>query len=239
VAVGADVEGDEVGDAVIGVARACSPSMVVRAIPAGPRCRPRGRGSVSASSALQAVELAEVGPADRVLITGAAGGVGHYAVQIAAARGAEVTGVCAPHAADLVRDLGASRIIDYTTQEITDAGASYDVIIDCGGNRPLRLLRRAMARQGRLVVVGGESGGRVLGGFQRLLQALVVSPLVSQTLRPLTAADDAEHLAAVTALVEAGTLRTAIDSSYPMDDVAAGVARLRVGGLHGKVVVTL
>ena len=245
VAVGADVEGYEVGDAVIGVAPGMlAEHVVVRADQAARRAAsmsaPEAAGlAVSASSALQAVELAEVGPADRVLITGAAGGVGHYAVQIAAARGAEVTGVCAPHAADLVRDLGASRIIDYTTQEITDAGASYDVIIDCGGNRPLRLLRRAMARQGRLVVVGGESGGRVLGGFQRLLQALVVSPLVSQTLRPLTAADDAEHLAAVTALVEAGTLRTAIDSSYPMDDVAAGVARLREGGLHGKVVVTL
>lgn len=245
VAVGADVADHAVGDAVLGVAPGMlAEHVVMRADQVARRAAsmpaPEAAGlPVSASSALQAVDRAEVGAQDRVLVTGAAGGVGHYAVQIAAARGAEVTGVCAPHAAAFVRGLGASRIIDYTSAEITDEGGGYDVIIDCGGNRPLRVLRRAMAPKGRLVVVGGESGGRVLGGFQRLLQAMVVSPLVSQSLRPLTAADDAEHLAAVTALVEAGTLRTAIDATCPMDDVASGVARLQAGGLHGKVVITV
>ena len=124
---------------------------------------------ISGSTALQAVRKAEVQPGQRVLILGASGGVGTFAVQIAKAFGAEVTGVCSTSKVDLVRSLGADHVIDYRHDDLTAGDQRYDVIIDTGGNRRLSHLRRVMTRGGTLVIVGGETGGRWLGGFERSL----------------------------------------------------------------------
>ena len=137
---------------------------------------------ISGSTALQAVRKAQVQPGQKVLIVGASGGVGTFAVQIAKAFGAEVTGVCSTAKTELVRALGADRVIDYTLDDFADGTHRYDVILDTGGNRPLSQLRRALMPHGTLVIVGGETGGRWLGGFDRSLRAVLLSPLVSQRL---------------------------------------------------------
>ena len=125
-------------------------------------------------------------PGQQVLVIGASGGVGTFAVQIAKAYGAEVTGVCSTNKTDLVRSLGADHVIDYTREDITDGDRRYDVILDIGGHRSLTHLRRALTPRGTLVIVGGETGGRWLGGFDRQLRAPLLSLFVSQTLCALT-----------------------------------------------------
>src|SRR4051794_220667 len=137
---------------------------------------------VSGGTALQAVRKANVQSGQRVLIVGASGGVGTFAVQIAKAFGAEVTGVCSTTKVDLVRSLGAEHVIDYTDEDFTRGEQRCGVILDMGGNRRLSHLRRALTPRGTLVIVGGETGGRWLGGFDRSLRAVVLSLFVRQTL---------------------------------------------------------
>ena len=134
-----------------------------------------------------------------MLIIGAGGGVGSFAVQIAKARGADVTGVCSTGKVELVTSLGADRVIDYTRADInsgiTDDGERYDVILDTGGNRPLSLLRKALTPTGTVVIVGAETGGRWLGGTERQLQAMVLSPWISQRLVSFIASENRADLA--------------------------------------------
>ena len=138
----------------------------------------------------------------KVLIIGASGGVGTFAVQIAKAFGAEVTGVCSTAKTDLVRSIGADHVIDYTRDDFADGQHRYDVILDIGGNRRLSHLRRALTPRGRLVIVGGENGGRWLGGSDRQLRALLLSPLVSQKLGTFIASENAEDLVVLRDLIE-------------------------------------
>jgi NADPH:quinone reductase-like Zn-dependent oxidoreductase len=175
------------------------------------------------------------------MVVGAAGGVGSFAVQIAKASGARVTGVCSSPKAGLVRSLGADDVIDYTHDEIDCNGARYDVVIDTAGNRPLSLLRRAMTPHGTLVLVGGEhGGGRVLGGFDRqLLRAPLVSMFTWQRLRGLTAKEGAGDLQAVTRLIDSGAVRPVIDRSYALADAPDAIRYLAQGHAAGKVVVTV
>ena len=174
------------------------------------------------------------------MVIGAAGGVGSFAVQIAKAYGAGVTGVCSTSKTHLVRSLGADEVIDYTRDEIGCHGARYDVVIDTAGNRPLSLLRRALAPHGTLVLVGGEhGGGRVLGGFDRQLRAPLVSMFVGQRLRGLVAKERAEDLEIVTRLIEAGAVTPVIDRTYPLVDAPDAIRYLADGHVAGKVVVTV
>jgi NADPH:quinone reductase-like Zn-dependent oxidoreductase len=192
---------------------------------------------VSATTALQAVrDHGHVQAGQKVLVIGASGGVGSYAVQIAKAFGAEVTGVCSTAKVDLVRSLGADAVIDYTRSDITDAGTRYDVVLDIGGDRPVRQLRQVLTATGTLVIVGGEGGGRWLG-MGRQLRAALLSPFVGQRLGFFVASDTAADLVALTGLVESGRVRPALERTFPLADAPAAVDHVAGGRARGKVVV--
>ena len=193
---------------------------------------------ISGSTALQAIRKANVQPGQHVLIIGASGGVGTFAVQIAKASGADVTGVCRTDKIDLVRSLGADHVIDYTVEDFTVGEHRYDAIIDTGGNRRLSHLRRVMTRQGILVIVGGETGGRLLGGFERSLAAVLLSPVVSQKLSMLASTENAADLQALRDLIETGQIDPKIDRTYPLGETGAAIAYVQDGRASGKVVVT-
>jgi NADPH:quinone reductase-like Zn-dependent oxidoreductase len=196
---------------------------------------------ISAVTALQAVRNAgRVQPGQQVMVIGAAGGVGSFAVQIATADGGRVTGVCSGAKADLVRSLGAADVIDYTRDEIDRDGPRYDVVIDTAGNRQLRLLRRAMTARGTLVLVGGEhGGGRVLGGFDRQLRAPLASMFVGQRMVGLIAKERAEDLDAVSRLIDSGAVTPVIDRTYALAAAPDAIRYLAQGHAAGKVVVTI
>jgi NADPH:quinone reductase-like Zn-dependent oxidoreductase len=194
---------------------------------------------VSATTALQALrEHGRVQPGQRVLVVGASGGVGTFAVQLAKAFGAEVTGVCSPGKADLVRSLGADRVIDYTREDIVAGGQRYDLILDIGGNRSVSRLRRALTRRGTLVMVGGEGGGRWTG-MDRQLRALAISPFVRQRLRVFVTREHHESLELLAGLIEAGRVTPAVDRTFPLDQAPEAIRCLEAGRVRGKVVVTV
>ncbi|MEU8236110.1 NAD(P)-dependent alcohol dehydrogenase [Actinoplanes sp. NPDC048967] len=195
---------------------------------------------VSGVTALQSLRDGGVRAGRRVLITGAGGGVGTFAVQLAKAYGASVTGVCSTGKADLVRSLGADDVIDYTRHEVDRDGPVYDVVIDTAGNRPLSLLRRAATPRGTIALVGGgHAKGRIMGGFQRQLAAPLLSPFMSQRLRGVTARVRAEELAELSVLLESGQVTPVIGHSYPLTDAAGAIRDLSAGRYPGKLVVTI
>jgi len=195
---------------------------------------------ISAVTALQAVrDQAEVQPGQKVLIIGASGGVGAFAVQIARAFGAEVTGVCSTSKTEMVRALGADHVIDYTRGDFLDGRHRYDVILDTGGNSRLSHLRRALTDTGRLVLVGGETDGRWLGGLDRTFRALLQSPLVKQKLLPLVSKENAQDLTALSELIESGKVTSAIDRTYPLSEAPAAIQYVQEGRARGKVVITV
>jgi NADPH:quinone reductase-like Zn-dependent oxidoreductase len=195
---------------------------------------------VSGSTALQAVrDAAKVQPGQHVLVIGASGGVGSFAVQIAKAFGAEVTGVCSTAKLDLVRSIGADHVVDYRRTEITETGRRYDVILDTGGHRPLRLLRRALTPRGTLVIIGSETSGRWLGGLDRQMRAALLSPFVGQKLVWFNTSENAADLVALTELMASGKLTPAVERTYPLEETATAVQHMSDGLATGKVVVTV
>ena len=194
---------------------------------------------VSGLTALQAVrDAGRIGAGDRVLVIGASGGVGSYAVQIATAYGAEVTGVASGGKADLVRVLGATRVIDYTREDLDD-GTRYDVVLDIAGLRPVRQLRRILTETGTLVIVGGEGGDRWLGGTHRQLAALALSPFVSQRLTALLSKENAGDLDALGQLVDQGSVRPALERTYALHEAAKAIDHVASGHARGKVAISL
>src|SRR5208283_2604957 len=184
-------------------------------------------------------DRAHVQAGQKVLIIGASGGVGTFAVQIAKAFGAEVTGVCSTAKAELVRALGADHLIDYTHDDFADSEHRYDVVLDIGGNSRLSHLRRALTDHGRLVIVGGETDGRWLGGFDRQLRAQLLSPLVSQKLGTFMASENSKDLSVLRELLESGKIAPAVDRTFPLSEVPAAIRYLQEGHARGKVVVTV
>ncbi len=194
---------------------------------------------VSAITALQAVtDLGAVQAGQRVLVTGASGGVGSYAVQIAVAAGAEVTGVCSAAKADLVRSLGATQVLDYASDDFTEVPDRYDVIIDIAGNASLSRLRRALTPTGTAVLVGGEDAGR-LTGMSRQLRALVVSLFVRQRLTMRVPKESASDLERLSALIEAGQVTPSVGSTYPLAEAAEAMRQLVAGQVRGKVAIAV
>ena len=197
---------------------------------------------ISGMTALQGLrDCAGLRPGQRVMVIGAAGGVGSFAVQIAKAFGATVTGVCSTAKVDLVGSLGAADVIDYTHSRIDVNGARYDVIIDTAGNRPVSLLRRALTPRGTLVLVGGENGGgRLLAGYDRqMLRAPLMSIFTSQRLRNLMAKEHAADLEELRRLIDSGAVTPVIDRAYPLADAADAIRHLAQGHAAGKTVVTV
>jgi NADPH:quinone reductase-like Zn-dependent oxidoreductase len=188
-------------------------------------------------TALQALrDAGHVRSGDRVLVIGASGGVGSFAVQLAATFGARITGVCSTRNKGLVRRLGAEDVIDYTTEDFTERRLAFDLIVDLVGNRSLRECRRALTPNGTLVLVGGP-GTRWLGGTGRFLAAAIASPFVSHTLRPLIHSPRQEDLEQLKALIEAGLLKPVITARYALADVPMVIDRTRERNKQGKVVV--
>ena len=244
-AVGSDVIEFQPGDEVLGYCDgshaeyACAPEDKLVTKPAPLTFEQAAAVPSSGAAALQFLrDYGRVAPGQKVLIIGAAGGVGTFAVQIAKALGAHVTGVCSTAKADLVRSIGADHVIDYTREDFADGGQRYDLILDSAGNRSLTHLRRALGPEGALVIVGGR-GGRVVGGTDRNLRALMLSPFVRQRLHAPFLDADKEQLRSVTELIEAGTVIPIIDRTYPLREVQDAFRYLREGHAQGKVVITV
>ncbi len=194
---------------------------------------------VSGFTALQALrDQANVQPGQKVLIIGASGGVGTYAVQIAKAFGAEVTGVCSTRNVDMVRSIGADHVIDYTKENIAESGQRYDVILDMAGNRSISELRGALTREGTLVIVGG-TGGRFLMGFGRTLRGVALSPFVSQNLRQFMSSTNKDDLVVLKELIEDEKVMPVVDRTFPLEDTAEALSYVGQRHARGKTVVTI
>jgi NADPH:quinone reductase-like Zn-dependent oxidoreductase len=245
-ATGKNVTGFHVGDDVYGT---CDGSFAEHATaredtlalkPANLTFEQAAAVPTSACTALQALRAGQIAAGQQVLIIGASGGVGMFAVQIAKAFGAEVTGVSGPAKIDLVRSLGADSVIDYTKSELAADGRRYDLILDMGGNRSLSELRAALTPNGTLVLVGGEGGGRWIGGAMgRSVRALVLSPFVSHNLRMVVASAKAADLQYLTELLEAAKVTPVLDKTYPLSQVPDAIRYLSAGHARGKVVITV
>jgi NADPH:quinone reductase-like Zn-dependent oxidoreductase len=199
-----------------------------------------GAVPISGLAALQAVrDVGEVRPGQRVLVIGAAGGVGSFAVQLARASGAHVTGVAGTTQAELVRAIGADEVIDYTREDVTDGSRHWDLILDTAGHRSLSRLRRALSPAGTLVIVGSEVKGRLLGGFDRQLRAVALSRVVGQRLRMLSSTPRRDDLDTLRRLLEAGKVTPLLDRTFPLDQVRQAIGHLLAGGGRGKIVITV
>jgi len=194
----------------------------------------------SSFAAVQALrDRGEIRTGQQVLIVGATGGVGAFAVQIAKSFGAEVTGVCSTAAMERVQALGADHVIDYTQEDFARGDRRYDLILDTGGNRSLADLRRALSPRGTLVLIGGEGGNRVMGSTGKWIQALLLSPFVNQKLRPLSTTPNRKDLLFVKELIEAGRLMPVIDRTFALSEVPDAFRFLEKGHGRGKVVITV
>jgi NADPH:quinone reductase-like Zn-dependent oxidoreductase len=195
---------------------------------------------VSGLTALQAVrDRGQVMAGQKVLIIGASGGVGTFAIQIAKAIGADVTAVCSTAKMDSVQALGADHVIDYSRHDDADWPCRYDAILDIAGNRRVLDLRRALTARGTLVIVGGETDGKWLGGIDRLLRAHLLSPLLSQKLTTLMASENTNDLIALSDLIEAGQVTPAIDRTFPLSETPAAIRYVQDGHARGKVVIAV
>jgi len=247
-AVGPEVTALQAGDEVCGVCR--SGSFAEYAVAKPDRLVPKPPGlsfeqaaalPVSAVTALQAVrDQARVRAGQRVMVIGAGGGTGTFAVQLAKERGATVTGVCGPAKADLVRSIGADDVIDYTRTEIDAGGIGYDVIIDSAGNRPLPLLRRTLAPRGTLVLIGGDRYDRpAVIGMSRQLRVPFLSMFTRQRLRTFIARENSTDCETLAQLTESGAVTPVIDRTYPLEDAAEAIRNIASGHATGKAVVLI
>ena len=244
--VGANVRGLRNGEEVLGFCRgafaeyACATADMVVPKPASLTFEQAAAVPIAATTALRGIrEVGEVKAGQQVLVNGAGGGVGTYAVQIAAALGAEVTGVCSTRNVELVRSIGAAHVVDYTREDFTAGLSRYDVILDNVSSLPLTRLRRVLAPKGILVLNGGGSPGHVFGPVAGILRAVVANAFVSQRLRPLPSRQNQAELLAVTGLIEGGKLMPVVDRTYPLADTVEGLRTLEQGHTRGKVVVTV
>ena len=245
-AVGNHVTQFQAGDEVFGVGKGafaefvCASESAVVLKPANVTFEQAAAVPVAAFSALQGLrDKGQIRRGQKVLINGAAGGVGTFAVQLAKVFGADVTGVCSTRNLDMVRSIGAHHVIDYTQEDFTTSGQQYDLIFDTAGNHSLSDCRRALTPKATLVLVGGPNKGRWVGPLTGVLKAVVVSRFVSQKLRPFLAHSSKADLIVLRELLAAGKVAPVIDRSYPLSDVPEAIRYLEEGHARGKVVIRM
>lgn len=243
-ALGSRVTGFRVGDPVFGIGSGtfagyavANPKKLARR-PPGVASEQAAAVSISGATALEAVrDVGGVQPGQRVLVIGASGGVGTYAVQLARRLGARVTGVASPAKLDLVRSLGAEHVIDYTCEDALDGVTQYDLILDIGGRSPIGRLRRGLTATGTLVIVGGDGGDRFTGGMGRQLRAVLLSPFVRQRLTMFVSGERGTDVARLGELLASGDIVSAIDRTYRLDEVPDALRDLAAGRVHGKAII--
>jgi NADPH:quinone reductase-like Zn-dependent oxidoreductase len=245
-AVGRDVTRFQVGDEVFGWADGSyaeyvsAPEGNLATKPANLSFEQAATVPISGFAALQAVrDVGRLQAGQQVLVIGAAGGVGSYAVQLAKAFGAQVTGVASTRQLALVRSLGADDVVDYTREDVTDGTRRWDLIVDTGGHRSLSQLRRALTPTGSLVIVGSEGRGRWLGGFDRNLRAVLLSRFVGQRLAMLSSKPRQEDLQVLRELLEAGKVTPPVSTTYPLAEVPEAIRQLVEGHRGGKIAITV
>ena len=246
VAVGPEVTRLSPGDEVFGIASgsfaeyATAKADKLALKPSTTTFEQAAASAISGITALQA--LADVGKLEagqHVLVIGASGGVGSFAVQLAKALGAEATGVASTAKLDLVRSLGADHVIDYTNEDVTDGTRQYDLIVDVGGRTPVRRLRRALTTRGTLVIVGGEDGGRWTGGIGRQLRAVLLSPFTKQRLTTFISNEARSSIERLAELIESGAVVPAVGQRFALEDTADAIRQMEAGATRGKSVVVV
>jgi NADPH:quinone reductase-like Zn-dependent oxidoreductase len=246
VAIGAEVTRFEPGDEVFGIGRgsyaeyATADQNKLARKPADATFEEVAVAAVSGITALQA--LTDIGHLDarqRVLIIGASGGVGTFAVQLAKALGADVTGVCGPTMVDTVRSLGADHVLDYTTEDFVNDGRRYDLILDIGGRNRVSKLRSVLTPKGTLVIVGGEGGNKLTGGVGRQLRAMLLSPFIGQKLTTFISSEHYESIERLAAFIESGAIVPTIGRRFALADVPAAMRHLEMSESSGKSVVVV
>lgn len=245
-AVGSEVTRFAVGDEVFGIASgayaeyAAAKESKVAHKPADLSFEQAAVAAVSGITALQALtDVVGIEPGQTVLVIGASGGVGTFAVQIAKTLGGTVTGVASAGKADLVRSLGAEHVVDYTVADYLDGSVRYDVIVDTGGLNPVRKLRRALERNGTLVIVGGEGGGRITGGIGRQIRATLLSMFVSQRMRTFISREHHSNMDRLAIHLQTGSVVPAVGNRYSLDQAPEAIADLVAGRARGKSVIVI
>ena len=245
-AVGSDVTRFGPGDEVFGIGKGAFAEYaraLERKLAPKPANLTHEQAAVVAVSGLPALQglrdHGKVRPGQEVLIIGASGGVGTYAVQLAKAFGAQVTGVCTTTKVDMVRSIGADHVIDHTRADFAEGGQRYDMILDVGGNSSLSRLRRALTPKGTLVIAGGETDGRWLGGSDRQIRALLLSRFVGQKLGTFISRENHEDMIVLKELIEAGKVTPVIDRTYALSEVPEAIRYLEQGRARGKLVITV
>jgi len=243
--VGKNVTEFKPGDAVFGSCRgafaeyACTAESNLVAKPANVTFEQAATVSVAGRSALQGLrDKGRLQAGQKVLVNGAAGGVGTFAVQIAKSIGAEVTGVCSTRNVEMVRSIGADRVIDYTREDFTARPERYDLILDCVGNHALLDYKRILKPEGRLIIIGGENG-KWIGPFARALRAIILSRFVNQEMLMFLARPSKQDLATLAEMMTSGKLTPVIDRRYSLSQVAEAIGYVDAGHARGKVVVTV
>ena len=244
-AVGKDVTRFQRGDEVFGIGKGtfaeyvCAREDKLTPKPANLTFEQAAAVAVSGLTALQGLrDHGRIEPGQKVLVIGASGGVGTFAVQIAKAFGAQVTGVCSTTKVEMVRSIGADHVIDYTRDDFAEGEQRYDLILDIGGNSSLSRLRRALTPKGTLIITGGETDGRWLGGTDRQIRALVLSRFVGQKLGTFISTENHEDMIVLKELIESGKVTPVIDRTYPLSEVPEAIRYLEEGNARGKVVIT-
>jgi NADPH:quinone reductase-like Zn-dependent oxidoreductase len=242
-AVGQHITRFQAGDEVFGTCNgsfaeyAATPEDTLVLKPANLTLEQAAAVPTSSVAALQALRAGGIKAGQQVLLVGASGGVGLFAVQIAKSFGAEVTGVCSTAKVNLVRSVGANHAIDYTKEDFTQSRQQYDLILVMGGNHSLSQLKRALRPGGILVPVGTEAGNRWVGG-KAWIQAMLLSRLVRH-LRPLAAKPNQADLQFLTELIQAGKITPVIDKTFPLSEVPDAIRYLHEGRPSGKIVITV
>ena len=244
--VGKDVTRFKAGDEVFGGATGAFAEYVtvredrgLAAKPANVSFEQAASVPIAAVTAIQGLrDEGQIKPGQKVLINGASGGVGTFAVQIAKSLGAEVTGVCSTRNLELVRSIGADHVIDYTRETYTDSGQQYDLIIDNVGNHSLLANRRVLSPEGKLVIVGGQ-GGNWLGPMLRPIGAMMLSPFVGQDMGMMLARMDKDDLAILADLMETGKVIPVIDRRFLLDEVPAAIRYSEEGHARGKIIINV